>query len=205
MNFIIIIAGVVISCVWGYYTYLRRKLRSHLHFALTILVTLAGFCLFQLYGYGMLKMLRYLILLNGILLISCVDCREKIISNKTLIYLLGIRTLILIAEGISNRHTEYLKEIIISPFLGFFIGGALFFLCYFLSRNGLGAGDVKLFATIGFYVGAGTLFPVMFLSALFSAAYGIIMVALHKIQMKDTMPFGPFAAAGTMVTLLLGF
>lgn len=170
-----------------------------------LFLTGVGSILFSLYGFVLLKMVRYLVIMLSVYLIAIIDHREMIVPNRILSVLLGIRGGILIMECIQNRNSEYLKEIVISPFLGFILGGGIFFLCWLLTKKGIGAGDVKLFAVIGAYTGSGVLFPIMFLSALLSAVYGIIMLGFHKLKWKDSIPFGPFVAAGTMIALLMGF
>lgn len=172
---------------------------------LLILISGAGSILFQLYEYTLLKQIRYLVLMAAMLLISQIDKKKLIIPNRILAVLCGIRFLILIGECIQNWNSDYLKEIILSPVLGMLIGGGIFFLCYFMTRKSIGAGDVKMFAVIGFYVGPGVLFPIMLLSSLFSAVYCILMVLFRKLKLTDSIPFGPFAAIGTIFTLLLGF
>ena len=205
MYITLIIICVLFSIVWGYYYFIQRDEGNYRILIITVLTTLAGSCLFQLFDYGILKIARYIVIMNGLILIAHIDRQKMIIPNRILVILSLVRLVLLIVEGIVYSNTEYLREVIVSPFLGFLIGGGLFFICYFLSRNSLGAGDVKLFAVIGLYVGAGILFPVMMLSALFSAVYGLLMVALHKIGMKDSIPFAPFAAVGTITALILGF
>ena len=205
MNYIVMISSIVLDGLWGFYMFLRGKQGKRVAFFFALLATAAGSCLFQLYDYIIFKCMRYLILMNGVMLIAEIDHEKRMIPNKILGKLFLIRLIILVCEMIENRNSGYLKEVILVPVLGFLLGGGIFFLCYFLARSGIGAGDVKLFAVIGFYVGTGSIFPVMILSALFSAVYGIGMVALHKIKLKDRIPFGPFAAAGTVLALLAGF
>ena len=179
----------------------KRKLTG----VLLVFVTGAGSVLFQLYEYDLLQIIRYLTLMAAMLLISGIDKKKMIIPNRLLLFLFGLRCLLLLGEYIRNWENAILEEIVLPPVLGMLFGGGLFFFCYFITRKGIGAGDVKLFAVIGFYVGPGVLFPIMFLAALFSAVYGGVMVLLHKLKLSDSVPFGPFAAAGTIITLLAGF
>lgn len=228
MNYILIIGSITAGFFWWSYIqrYLNKrsgridnvieegkfvyqisgkKRNSLLILFILLIIAGSGSVLFQLYGYGLSKILRYLILMMVIILIAIIDCKEWIIPNQILMKLLLIRGMILIGEWIQYYDSSFLKEIIISPFLGLFLGGGLFFICYMVSRKCIGAGDVKLLAVIGAFTGAGVLIPVMFLSALTSAIYGGIMLITHKLTMKDSIPFAPFVAVGTILTLLLGF
>ena len=88
--------------------------------------------------------------------------------------------------------------------LGGGIGFAIFLLIAIVSRGGMGWGDVKLAALIGLATG----FPLVFLAIIMGAILGgIVAVALvvaKKRKRRETIPFGPFLALATMVTLLWG-
>lgn len=205
MNYIVILICLLAGVCWWYFThhYLKMTAKKHLVYMLLIMA-IAG-ALFPLYEYGIIKMIRYIVLMMAMVLIAIIDKEKMIIPNKILLILLGIRGILLIIECILNINSGLVKELILAPVLGFLFGGGLFMLCYLITRKGIGAGDVKLFAVIGAYVGPGVLFPIMILATFFSAVWGIALVALKKIKMKDSMPFGPFAAVATIVALLIGF
>jgi leader peptidase (prepilin peptidase)/N-methyltransferase len=78
------------------------------------------------------------------------------------------------------------------------LGKALF------KKESIGMGDVKLLVLIGVYVG----FPevlICFFSGAFVASFYIVVGLLFKrLRLKDTIPFGPFIAIGTLVFLLWG-
>ena len=88
--------------------------------------------------------------------------------------------------------------------MGALLGGGMFLLAHFISKGGVGMGDVKLFAVIGCYVGSGSIMSVAFLSALSGAVYSISMLLLKKIKLKEEIPFAPFIFVGTMLTMVLG-
>ncbi len=68
----------------------------------------------------------------------------------------------------------------------------------------MGAGDIKLFGVIGFYLGPDAVLSVM-LGALFLAAvYSAGKLLGKKIHLKDEIPFVPFVFAGFIATALLG-
>lgn len=88
--------------------------------------------------------------------------------------------------------------------LGGGIGFALFLLIALVSRGGMGWGDVKLAALIGLATG----FPLVFLAIIMGAILGgIVAVALviaKRRKRRETIPFGPFLALATMITLMWG-
>jgi len=173
---------------------------------ITLAVCLAGCTgmtwLFAQYQYGPLKSIRYLLLLAVLYPIAWKDAREKRIPNRWLAYILACRMVLFIAE-ILCFPDMWLENIAFTLFGGA-ISGAVFFVAYVLSRHAIGMGDVKLFAVIGLCLGFRTTYLVMIMSLVFSALYGVGMVLRKKKGMKDEIAFGPFIAAGTFITLLIG-
>ena len=88
--------------------------------------------------------------------------------------------------------------------LGGGIGFTLFLLIALVSRGGMGWGDVKLAALIGLATG----FPLVFLAIIMGAILGgivaVSLVIAKRRKRRETIPFGPFLALATMITLLGG-
>ena len=84
------------------------------------------------------------------------------------------------------------------------IGFAIFLLIAVVSRGGMGWGDVKLVALIGLATG----FPLVLFTIVLAAIIGtIVAVALmiaRRRRFRETLPFGPFLAVATMMTLVWG-
>ncbi len=157
---------------------------------------------FLLFSYSILKIARYLMLLEGMFVIAWIDQHERRIPNRILLLLLGIRAVILAAEWILVPSMGL--ALLISSALGLLLGGGLFLIAHLISRGGVGMGDVKLFAVIGTYVGAGSIMPLVFLTALAAALYSLVMLALKKVSMKEEIPFAPFVLAGVILAMALG-
>jgi len=87
--------------------------------------------------------------------------------------------------------------------LGAALAGGLFLAAYALARGGLGAGDVKLAAAIGLYLGFRGVMPAVFLSMAAAAVGGVGMAAAGKTGRKTRVPLGPFMWLGTCASLLL--
>ena len=79
-------------------------------------------------------------------------------------------------------------------------GGGLFLLFYLITGKGIGAGDVKLFAILGFYMGSWKLCITAFLSFMFSAIYGIWIVIRNGRNSKQEIPLAPFVLIGMLFT-----
>lgn len=85
------------------------------------------------------------------------------------------------------------------------VGGTLLLLHAITRGRGLGLGDVKLGTAIGTGLG-----PAIGLAALGSAfvlggAYATLLLATRRASRRDTVPFGPFLAAGAVLAALLSW
>ncbi len=159
----------------------------------------AEFCLFS---YGVLKIIRYLILLAALFVIAWTDWHEKRIPNRILLLLLEIRGILLLLEWAA--YPKYGFSLLLSALLGLLLGGGMFLLASGISRGGIGMGDVKLLAAVGSYMGSGSILAVIFLAVTASAVYSIVMLILKKIKLKEEIPFAPFILIGTILTMALG-
>jgi len=69
---------------------------------------------------------------------------------------------------------------------------------------GMGAGDFKLLAAIGAWLGVKMLLPVVLGASLVGAVVGIAMKLTGGLREGKYVPFGPFLAGGGLVVLLAG-
>lgn len=88
--------------------------------------------------------------------------------------------------------------------LGGGVGFAVLLLLYFVFRGGMGAGDVKLAALIGFATGWPMVFLALFLAVVLGGVAAAFLILLKRKRRKDAIAFGPFLALGAMVTLVWG-
>jgi leader peptidase (prepilin peptidase)/N-methyltransferase len=78
---------------------------------------------------------------------------------------------------------------------GFLLAGAL------VRPGGMGLGDAKLAAALGLYLGRAVI-PALAVSLVAGAAAGAVLLARHGwAARRRTIPFGPFLAAGALVTV----
>jgi len=167
-----------------------------------VIFPLGGFLMIQ-YGYHPIKILRYWLLMHGLVLLGFLDADQKRIPNKALLLMLAVRTLLLAGEGILYR--EFLFEIVSSAFAGLAGGTFLLLLTAFFARKGIGMGDVKLVGTVGYYLGFRVLMSDLILTMLLTVLIGAAGLLTKKVSLKTELPFAPFMAAGTILTLLAGF
>lgn len=155
-----------------------------------------------LFSSGVSRALRYDLLLAALAVIAWIDRRSKRIPNSILLAMILIRLIFLALEWI--LYPDMGLAMLISSVMGALIGGGLFLLCYFLTRGGIGMGDVKLFAVVGLYVGSGVIMTVVFLSVVASAVYSIIQLLRKKTKLKDEIPFAPFIWIGLILAMAIG-
>ena len=145
----------------------------------------------------------YLVLTAALLAISIIDLEHFIVPDRITapltvasLALLGVAT---IAEGDGWRFGRTL------------LGGVTFF-AFLLVLNlaypkGMGMGDVKLSFSLGLFLGWlgwGQVFLGGFLAFLLGAVVGVGLILTGLKGRKDVVPFGPFLALGTMLTILWG-
>lgn len=158
--------------------------------------------LFNIYEYGVLKICRYTILIVGLFVIAWIDSKRRIVKNKHLLILFIIRFILLILELI--RYPLLGISIISSAFAGMLIGFVVFGICYFVSRGGMGAGDVKLIAVLGFYLGNTVVVSVIIITVIVAAICCTIRLMMKKATLKSEIPFGPFVLVGCIIAMMLG-
>ena len=87
-------------------------------------------------------------------------------------------------------------------------GAAVAFLAlyaiYFLSRGGMGFGDVKLAGVMGLYLGLKPVVLAIFLGFVLGAVVGIALVLSKRKERRSMLPFGPFLAVGTFIVMIWG-
>lgn len=82
--------------------------------------------------------------------------------------------------------------------IGAAVGFALLLFIAVVSKGGMGGGDIKLFALVGFVVGTKVMLLSFFLATIYGAIFGIFGLMFKLVKRGSPIPFGPFIAAGTL-------
>ena len=93
---------------------------------------------------------------------------------------------------------------IINGVIGGATGLAFLLIPALISRGGLGWGDVKMAALIGLVTGFPLVIVSLLMGVIIGGLVGGILLLLKKKKRKEPIPFGPFLAVATIVTLLWG-
>jgi leader peptidase (prepilin peptidase)/N-methyltransferase len=73
--------------------------------------------------------------------------------------------------------------------------------------KGIGFGDVRLAGLCGAFlgwIGYREVIAGFLLSFILAGVPAVVLLAMRKVQRRTQIPFGPFLAAGTVITVLFG-
>jgi len=164
----------------------------------------AVFYLLVLYRFGFAwHTALYGILCSALIVITFVDLDFQIIPD--VITLPGI--VVGIVAGSLLMPDPFMRHALLgftSSALGLLAGGGLFYAIAVVSKGGMGGGDIKLMAMVGALMGWKAVLLTIFLGSLTGAFFGIILMATQGKGRKTKIPFGPFLALGTLITLFFG-
>jgi leader peptidase (prepilin peptidase)/N-methyltransferase len=145
----------------------------------------------------------YCVLAASFVAISAIDIEHLRIPSP-LVYstgALGVPLLVLAAAG--THHFSGL----LSALFGGAGAYAVFFALFFAVPKGIGFGDVRLAGLCGGFLGFFGYREVIvgfLVSFIVAGVPAAILLAMRKVQRRTQIPFGPFLAAGTIITVLFG-
>ena len=134
-------------------------------------------------------------LLAALVAITAIDLRYQIIPDA--ITLPGI--LAGITANVATRHLSWAEVA-----LGILLGGGVFFVIIVASRGGMGAGDMKLGAMLGAFLGWKIALFALMVAVVVGGVSAVALMALGVRNRKDAIPFGPFLALGGAAALFWG-
>jgi leader peptidase (prepilin peptidase)/N-methyltransferase len=134
-------------------------------------------------------------LISLLIIIIVSDIRYMVIPDKVLLFF----AVIFIIERIFIPLHPWWDSLV-----GAIIGFSLLLLIAFVSKGGMGGGDIKLFALLGFVLGGKMVLLAFFFSTLYGTIFGLIGMVLGKVRRGEPMPFGPYIAMGTLTVYFFG-
>jgi leader peptidase (prepilin peptidase)/N-methyltransferase len=140
-------------------------------------------------------LLKQLFLIAVLIVVSFIDLKYLIIPDRIILFSLACGLLL----------NLFIRDLsLLSAVLG--LAGATAFLLVpaLISPGGMGGGDIKLAAVIGFFLGWPNGLLAVFLGCLLGAVTGIALVLARVKGRKDAIPLGPYLAAGTMLAMFFG-
>jgi len=187
------------------YLFLRGKCagcHSPISIQYPVVEGLAGLILVGLlYRFGWdLDRLIYAPLLLILLALSVIDLQVYRLPNPIVLAgaILGLALLLLVRDR---------SLVMIGG--GALLGGGLLWFNWLVGRvlfkrDGVGMGDIKLATMLGMWMGPGYILQTFFWAVVSAAFIGIGMIVVKRTGMSQKIPFGPFLALGTVVTIFWG-
>jgi leader peptidase (prepilin peptidase)/N-methyltransferase len=179
-----------------------RYCREKISLQYPLIELLNGFLYILVYqNFGLsIDLIFYCSIISILVIISVIDYYTQTIPDSLVLVLLII--------SIIHKITLYLlygtSPQILNSSLGLLISGGLFLLVAIISKGGMGGGDIKLIAVLGFILGFRRIFLNIFISFVIGAIISIFLLAFKVKNRKDPIPFGPFLCIAFVITLFWG-
>lgn len=140
---------------------------------------------------------------SAMIVITFIDLDFQIIPDTITLpgILIGLACSIFILIDPYNRPANIG---IMNSVIGALIGGGSFYLIALLSRGGMGGGDIKMMGMVGAFLGWKGVLMTTFIASLTGSVVGISLMVFKGKGRKAKVPFGPFLALGSLVSLFWG-
>ena len=136
-----------------------------------------------------------LVLVTALMAVTITDLEQRIIPNKILLAATLIGFAIVAVGDPASLPERAIAAV---------AAGGLLFTAALIYPNGMGLGDVKLAAVMGFFLGRNVA-PALLVALLAGSVVGVALIAREgATARKKAIPFGPFLAFGALVGLLYG-
>lgn len=145
---------------------------------------------------GEMKMLLALVCMIGA---ACFDFREHRIPNIfPLVMAVGAVILLLLGVVMNiDGAVDYITTNVIAA-----VGCAIVLaVSALLTKQGIGAGDIKLISALAFLTGVYTVMGTLFFGVIGCAIYAVFALIMKKKKMSSGVPFGPFLLLGYIISL----
>lgn len=134
------------------------------------------------------------ILIACLVIITFIDFDHQIINNRFVILILVTGVL----------YTHFYTHQYMDALYGMLIAGGIMFAIYYLSRGGMGEGDVKLSFALGAWLGLQGSLLLLLTAFVLGGFIGVLLLATGIKGRKDAIPFGPYLCIAAYIVLLYG-
>lgn len=146
--------------------------------------------------------LAFCVLCTGLIALTLIDLGTHRLPREISYLTLGLGAPMLMVSALVSGDRMRLLGLLLGA------GSALVVMLflYVISRGGLGDGDVRLSPLLGAYLGwisPSAVVSGFLLSFIFGAVVGVLLMVFDSADRKTALPFGPFLAVGTLVTIVL--
>ena len=123
------------------------------------------------------------------------DIKRRIIPNfiPAMFIILGFVRLFIFHEE---------KPVLVEVIAGLILSSAICLICNFISKSGIGMGDIKLIISLGWFLGFLSFSRVLLVTCISSFAFGVIQLLFFHKKKNTTYPFAPFLMIGILIRIL---
>lgn len=144
---------------------------------------------------------KMVVCLLGLLGAACFDYREHRIPNIFPLFIV-MAAVLLLGLGVLTKQVGAVAYIT-TGILSSIVCGLILVVASVVTKQGIGAGDIKLICTIALIAGVYAVMGTLFFGVLSCSVYGIIALILKKKSVSSAVPFGPFLLLGYVLTLFI--
>lgn len=137
----------------------------------------------------------------ALLAAAVVDAKLHIIPNFLPVGMAAARLLYFVYEWFFRADA---LGYLVSSLIGCFLCAVVLLAGNRLSKGGIGSGDIKLLASLGFLCGLSVVMSAMILALIACLAAAGVLFLMERNKGKDPLPFAPFILAGYLAMILLG-
>ena len=137
--------------------------------------------------------LSYFAVIALLILAAIIDVREYRIPDKLVV----VGAVVGLTFSLFDPPRGFLNSLI-----GGVAAGIVLLLIYYITKGGLGLGDVKLFGCVGFYLGIESTVSAMLIAAVLSGLFSLVLICINRDNKKREIPFAPFILAGTLAAIM---
>jgi len=180
----------------------KCKKKISFQYALVEFISILSFLIvYYLYGISLTSVLLMILSLSFII-IFFIDLKHFIIPNVLTFSMMALGFVKSFDPNLNPIFTNYINSLIGGIFGYGIIWSIIFFYKQIRKKEGMGLGDAKLFAVIGFWFGWISIPFIIF----FSSIIALIKVApdlmKNSKKMSTQIPFGPYIILGTLIYLV---
>lgn len=129
------------------------------------------------------------------------DFKNMIIPNGLILTGGGYWCVLAVLEVIFER--DLFLDRIVAEMIAVFVIIIMCALCLVIVKNGVGMGDVKLLLLMSLFQGIDGIAGSIFMSLLVAFVISIVLLASHKKNRKDAIPFAPSIIIGSFISIIL--
>ena len=157
--------------------------------------------IYSLYGITLTTLLLIILSLSFII-IFFIDLKHFIIPNEITFSMMALGFIKSFDPNLNSMFPNYIHSLIGGLFGYGIIWSIIYFYKQVRKKEGMGLGDAKLFAVIGFWFGWIAIPFIVFLSSVIALLSVVPSLLKNSRTMSSQIPFGPYIIVGTLVYLV---